>query len=133
MRRAMAVGILGLAMLAASATACAPQACPAIGWINTIEVDASAFGDAVFVQLCVDAGCSSAPGEEPTTSSDLGVPVHTGDGEFVVGMTTPDEATIRLYASDGTLLQESAHAIDWTEPTDVCGGPSTAAPITLTP
>jgi len=133
MRKAAAVGILGLALLT-GATGCAAPGlvCPAIGWINTLEVDASAFAGDVFVQLCVEAGCSSAPGETPSMSSDLAIPVSTGDGVYEIGMTTPDEATVRVYDAAGALIQESEHVINWTLPTDPCGGPGTADPIILT-
>jgi len=123
--------MLVIALLGAS-TGCAQTACPAIGWINTVEVDASAFGADVFVQFCVDAGCSAGPGEESTTSSVMGAPVQNEDGVFSLSMTTPQEAMIRVYDATGTRLQESAHDITWTHSTEPCGGPSTAAPIILT-
>lgn len=134
MRRAAVVGMLGVILLAGTAGCAAPgSVCPTIGWINSVRVDASAFGSDVFIQLCVDAGCSAAPTEAPTPSSDLSVPVSTGDGAYAVGMTTPDEATVRVYDAAGALIQESEHAMSWTLPTDVCGGPGTAAPIVVTP
>ncbi len=123
--------MLVIALLGAS-TGCAQTACPAIGWINTVEVDSSAFGPGVLVQFCVDAGCSAGPGEEPTTSSVMGAPMQNDDGVFSLSMTTPEEATIRVYDAAGTLLQESDHDVTWTHSTERCGGPSIAAPITLT-
>lgn len=120
-------------VLALGSTGCSSDAvCPAIGWNNTVEVDASGFGEAVFVQLCVDAGCSAAPGEEPTPSSDMGMPVQNEDGVFSLSMTAPEEATVRVYDAVGTLLHESEHDIAWTHSTEVCGGPSIAETITLT-
>lgn len=134
MRRRIAVAMLGLALLGVAAGCAAPGvACPAIGWINTVHVDASAFGSDIFVQLCVEAGCSAAPGEEPTVSSDLGAPLGMGDGEYGVGMTTPDDATVRIYDAADTLIDESIHEVNWTTPTGVCGGASSAETITATP
>ncbi|WP_300266284.1 hypothetical protein [Microbacterium sp.] len=134
MRRAVAGGMLGVALVA-GATGCTPPGavCPAIGWINTVIVDASAFGEDVFVQLCVDAGCSTEPGTPPTVSSDLGVPALAEDDEFHVGMTTPEHATVRIYDASGTLIRESEHDIAWVLSAEACGGPATASPITLTP
>lgn len=133
MRKMLAVGMLGSALLLGS-TGCSPDvACPAIGWINTVTVDTSAFGDTAFVQFCVDAGCSPRPDEGPTTSSDLQVPVQEDDGVFRVGMAAPEEAMIRVYDATGMLLHESDHDIAWTHSTGPCGGPSTAAPIIVTP
>ncbi|MDQ0642111.1 hypothetical protein [Microbacterium murale] len=133
MRRMLAIGMLGL-VLALGTTGCSSDlVCPAIGWNNTVQVDASAFGDAVLVQLCVDAGCSAGPGEEPAPSSDMGMPVHAEDGVFNLSMTAPEEATIRVYDAAGTLLQESGHEIEWTHSTEACGGPGVAAPITVIP
>ncbi|MDP3949866.1 hypothetical protein [Microbacterium sp.] len=132
MRRRLAVGMLAIVLLGAT-TGCAPTECPAIGWNNTVEVDASAFGPDVFVQLCVDAGCSAGPGEDHTPSSVMGAPMQNEEGVFSLSMTTPDEATIRVYDAAGSLLQESVHDIAWTHSTEVCGGPSIAEPITPTP
>lgn len=120
-------------VLALGSTGCSSDVvCPAIGWNNTVRVDASAFGEAVLVQLCVDAGCTAAPGEELTVSSDMGMPVQNEDGVFSLSMTAPEEATIRVYDSVGAFLYESDHDIAWTHSTEVCGGPSIAETITLT-
>ena len=124
--------MLGLVLALGSIGCSSDVVCPAIGWNNTVEIDASAFGEAVFVQLCVDAGCSAAPGEEPTPSSDMGMPVQNEDGVFSLSMTAPEEATVRVYDSLGALLHESEHDIAWTHSTEACGGPSIAETITLT-
>lgn len=124
--------MLGL-VLALGSTGCSSDVvCPAIGWNNTVRVDASAFGETALVQLCVDAGCSAAPGEEASPSSDMGMPVQNEVGVFSLGMTTPEEATVRVHDSVGALLHESEHDIAWTHSTGVCGGPSVAETITLT-
>lgn len=128
----LTVGMLVMALLGA-ATGCAQTACPAIGWINTVEVDASAFGPDVLVQFCVDAGCSAGPGEEPTPSSDMGAPLQNEDGVFSLSMTTPEQATIRVYDATGTLLHESDHDITWSHSTERCGGPSISDPVVLSP
>lgn len=117
--------------LLCSTMGCAQTVCPAIGWNNTVQVDASAFGPDVFVQLCVNARCSAGPGEAPTASSDMGVPVQDGDGVFSLSMTAPEEATIRVYDAAGTLLYESDHDITWTHSTEPCGGPAISDRVVL--
>ncbi|WP_309102531.1 hypothetical protein [Microbacterium sp.] len=131
MRKA-AIAVMGFVLLL-TLPACAENACPAIGWNNVVTVDAAAYGDDVFIQLCTDAGCSAAPGEEPTPSSDPATPVRADDTTFGFGMAAPDEALVRVYAADGSLVAESEHTISWTHSTDRCGGPSTAEPIVLQP
>ena len=133
MRRML--GALGLVLTGAAATACAPapfadDACPAIGWINEIEVDAARYGDGRFVQLCTDAGCSPAPGVVRTTETDLAVPHSDGDG-FQVGMTAPEKVIIRVYDAPGTLVHDAEHDIRWTHTEGRCGGPSTAERVVL--
>lgn len=125
------MGIVVLALALLGATGCAGVVCPAIGWSNGIEVDASAYGDDAFVQLCVDVGCSAGPAEQPTPSSEIGVPFREDDGVFTLSMTTPDEVTVRVYDASGVVLHESDHRLDWTYSADVCGGPSSVGPIVL--
>ena len=107
-------------------------ACPAIGHNNQIEVDASVFADDVFIQLCVKIRCSEAWGEQPTPSSDSRTPIRVDGEPFSLGMTAPEEVTVRVYDAAGILIHESTHAPVWTHSTEVCGGPSTTAPIVLT-
>lgn len=131
MRKA-AIVVMGFVLLFAL-PACAENACPAIAWNNTVTVDATAYGGDVFIQLCTDAGCSAAPGEEATPSSDPAMPVRQDETTFGFMMAVPDEAVVRVYAPDGSLIAESEHTISWTHSTDRCGGPSTAEPIVVHP
>ncbi|MFD5216021.1 hypothetical protein [Microbacterium sp. NPDC058345] len=130
MRRVLAV--VGLALAGLLAAACSPdtQVCPAIGWNNHIEVDATAFGQDAFVQLCTEAGCSPQPGAHRTLPTDLSVPSPDA-GAFSVGMTAPESVTIRVYDATGALLHESERSVDWTHSPGPCGGPSTATPVVL--
>ena len=119
------------AALAVSLAGCA-TACPAIGYISILTVDASAYGDDVFVQLCVSTGCSVGPDGQETPSTDPTVPSVGEDGEFLF-MAVPEAVTARVFAADGILLAENEHEIDWTHSTEQCGGPSTARPLVLEP
>lgn len=130
MRRAAAVTLtvlLGLA-LAGCATAC-----PAIGYISVLTVDAGAYGDEAFVQLCVPGGCSAGADGTETSSSDATVPFRgQEDGEFLFTAVS-DEIIVRVFAPDGSLLTEQEHDIPWTHSEEQCGGPSTTPPLVLEP
>lgn len=130
MRRAAIVTLT--ALLALSLAGCA-TACPAIGYISVLTVDASAYGDGVVVQLCVPGGCSTGPDGQETPSTDPTVPfVGEEAGDFLF-MSVSDEVTARVFAPDGTLLDKLQHDVTWTHSTAQCGGPSTAPPLILEP
>ena len=128
MRRA-AVAVIGL-VVAVLLPGCA-TACPAIGWSNGVEIDASAYGSDVFLQVCSDAGCSAGPGVTPTLETDLSVPVQGDAGTFHFGFAAPDDITVRVYDDSGILIAETQEPIDWRHSSDPCGGPSTALPVVL--
>ena len=130
MRRA-AVAVIGL-VVALLLPGCA-TACPAIGWSNGVEIDASAYGPEVFLQVCSDAGCSADPGATPTPETDPSVPAQGDAGTFHFGFAAPDDITVRVYDGSGILIAETQEAIAWTHSSDPCGGPSTAPPIVLHP
>ncbi|MFJ4225479.1 hypothetical protein [Microbacterium sp. NPDC089695] len=131
MRRMGAIGILVAAVVLFSGCAFPPGACTAIGWSNGVEVDSSAYGEGVLLQVCSDAGCSPGPEVEPTPETDASVPAPGDDGTFSFGFDAPETITVRVYDSSATLLSESVETIDWTHSTDPCGGPSTAPPVVL--
>ncbi|WP_341945091.1 hypothetical protein [Microbacterium sp. LWH11-1.2] len=132
MRRA-ATTILTAALLLPALTGCAMNACPAIGYVSVLTVDAGAYGDDVWVQLCVPGGCSVGPDGQETPSTDPTVPfVGEEPGEFLF-LAVPDAVTAHVFAADGTLLAEQEHAITWTHSTEQCGGPSTTPPLVLEP
>ncbi|WP_091225736.1 hypothetical protein [Microbacterium sp. 3J1] len=123
-----AIGLVVALLLPGCATAC-----PAIGWSNGVEIDASAYGSDVFLQVCSDAGCSAAPGVVPTPESEPSVPALGEAGTVHFGFAAPDEITVRVYDISGILLSESEEPIAWTHSTEPCGGPSTAPPLVLRP
>ncbi|PCE15875.1 hypothetical protein AUC47_10130 [Microbacterium sp. SZ1] len=128
MRRAAST--VAALVLAALLTGCA-TACPAIGWTNSVTIDAASYGPGVALQVCSDHGCSPAPGIVPTPETDASVPQAGDDGTFFFGFDAPDEITVRVYDDTGVLLAESRETIDWTHSTEPCGGPSTAPPVVL--
>lgn len=129
--RALAVVVL-LGGAVTGSTGCA-TACPAIAHLNAVVLDVSAFPDVSHVQFCVEATCSPAPGEEPTSSTNLymATPQDDGTWSLAFGMSAPDVIEIRLFDAEETLLHESEQSIAWTHSDATCGGPSTADPLIL--
>lgn len=116
-------GIAAVVMMASAAlTGCVPAAdCPAIGWINTVQVsvtgDSASLGS---IELCFDAeGCFQTDGAG-----------HNPDGSWTVsiGMTEPDKVSLSGYDPSGTLLAETTSDLDWRQVSggERCGGPSEA-------
>lgn len=126
-----AVVVIGL-VLALLLPGCATT-CTAIGWSNGVEIDASAYGPELFLQICSDAGCSAEPGATPTPQSDLSVPAQGEAGIFHFGFAAPDDITVRVYDGSGILVAETQESIEWTHSSAPCGGPSTAPPLVLQP
>jgi plasmid stability protein len=129
-RRAGLVAVAGL-VAAMWLTGCAPSACPAIGWSNTLTVQLDGDASAVDqVQLCTDDGC--APAEEFDPSGPLGqVTVEGSDGDswtFSLGMTRPEQLTVRALAADGTVLSDTQVSPEWVRVggSEQCGGPGKA-------
>lgn len=117
-------------------TACMPpflNVCPAIGYVSGIAIDTSAYGDAIFVQVCAESECSLAPDDDPSTGEGSIGASPTDDGWSVTFLAElPDTITVRVYEPGGGLVAEQEHDIDWTHSTERCGGPSTAPPVVLT-
>jgi hypothetical protein len=133
MRRAVAV--IATALLLAALTGCA-TACPAIGWINNLTVNAGAVDGVEDLQFCIDDECSPRTSEaSPTGSASTMFQADRDRDEWTLrlDMNAPETVVIRLFGADGELLQESEHTIVWTPPTGQCGGASTAPPIILEP
>lgn len=140
-------------------TGCA-RVCPAIGWNNSVTVAlAGDTRNVAWVQLCTPDACSRAterptpqpvspsPTTTPTGANGLGFPPGGGPAvhrivvekvgadtwRFSFDMDSPGSATIRaLDAAGGTLAEEKVQ-LNWHRigGTAECGGPSTAAPVTL--
>ncbi|MGN7947709.1 hypothetical protein ACTJKH_03080 [Microbacterium sp. 22215] len=123
-----AVGLVVALLLPGCATTCS-----AIGWSNGVEIDASAYGSEVFLQVCSEAGCSADPGVTPTPETDLSVPAQGDAGTFQFGFAAPDDITVRVYDDSGILIAETQETIAWTHSSDPCGGPSTAPPVVVAP
>lgn len=135
-----------------------PMACTAIGWLNHLSVELEGDASRVeIVQVCVEDVCSApaepvrreledqsaAPGaarpadpngSTPPEVSPYSVTRVKSDSWTVdVGMSTPEEVTVRALDDDGGVLAEEAFALDWVRVggSELCGGPAEAAPVTL--
>jgi hypothetical protein len=137
MSRALLRALAVVAVLGGAATGITGcyTACPAIGYINGVIVDVSAFPDVTAIEFCVGAECSPAPGENETSSTNLFAAVRQEDGTWslMFDMSTPEDVDIRLFDAQGTLIHESEQSITWTHSDGTCGGPSTADPLILQP
>lgn len=135
MRRAATAILTGLLLLCLTGCISPFQnACPAIGWVNAVTVDASAVPGVSAVQFCVESECSPAPGSETDDDGSL-FWVNAEEGGWVLSldMSAPDTITIRLFDANNALIRESEESISWTHSDGPCGGPSTADPLVLEP
>jgi hypothetical protein len=135
--------------------------CPAIAWTNFVTVAlAGDTQNVAWVQLCTPDACSQAteqPAPQPvlptatataTGANGLGLPpglVFPGRGiivekagtdtwRFGFDMDAPGSVTVRALDSVGKILAERKVSLEWQRigGTAECGGPATAAPVTLT-
>lgn len=146
------------ALWAAAAAACWPlvscsNACPAIGWVNSVSIEVE--GDAGAVQrleLCADGSCSTRAADEKSgfnpvdppfpsasaadPSSDAGLGAGAADAntwEFFVDMSAPDSVMVRAWAASGEILAEQDFPLDWKRVggSERCGGPMSTPPLRL--
>lgn len=115
-------------------TACAPLACPAIGWSNTLTVQVDGGSSAITdIQLCVDGEC--APTEDMDPTGALGQISLAFQVEqtwtFATGMTPLEHFTVRTLQSDGSVSSETEVTPEWVsqDAERQCGGPASATVI----
>jgi len=149
--------LAGAAVLAVALSGCTPFgiACPAIGYVSTVEV--VLVGDIVrvdTVRFCDDEGWCSLSADErlpdpaPTqatllpraTSDPVEQAVYTAQrvdaGHWTITVLTglPTRGTATAYSAEGTVVGEATATLDWERVggTEQCGGPMEAGPIELT-
>jgi len=150
MTRPLAALAVSAALLAAL-TGCSPSACTAIGYLYSVEVQAT--GEFASLEVCADGDClaSSDASPEPTPESALpsGQPgqlpptfnvelppfslVERSDGAWTVdSLASPAEhLTVRAFDAAGTLLAEEDFDLEWTRTggSEQCGGPMGTPPV----
>lgn len=159
MGRPVVGAVVGAAVLVVTLGGCGafPQACPAIGWTNTVEVRVpgsdAADSPVHEVAFCGGRGCTppSAP-PTTTTSSPPGaltpgpepsaLPYTSGrttehDGptwHVMTEMARPAHGRVALRDAAGTTTTERAVDLTWVRHggSEQCGGPSTAR-VTVDP
>ena len=140
--------LAGAAVLAVALSGCTPFgiACPAIGYVSTVEV--VLVGDIVradTVRFCDDEDrCSSElpPDSAPPTATPdpaeqlayTAARVDTGHWTITVLTGLPTRGTATAYSAEGTVVGEATATLDWERVggTEQCGGPMGTDPIELT-
>ena len=115
-------------------TACAPLACPAIGWSNTLTVQVDGGSSAITdIQLCVDGECAPTKDVDPTGAlGQISLAFQVGQTwTFSTGMTALDHFIVRTLQSDGSVLAETEFTPEWVpkDATRQCGGPASATVV----
>jgi hypothetical protein len=140
------------------AAGCA-NACPAIGWINSVTVElAGDVSRVATVQLCVAGGCSelspepgtaaprivetmplgpTAPvtyGAAPSMAPFYAEQIDARTWRFTVNMSSPDRVTAKALTAGGEVLIAKETDLEWKRVggSAQCGGPSDVPPIKLT-
>lgn len=146
-RRFTRIAAAPLALVLIGCDAFPEAACPAIGWLNTVDVQLEGSVDQLervaSVELCDDRGCSTSE-SQPVPPSPIAVPgtvspyyraESNGRGRWSVdvGMAAPDNVTVRAFALDSTLLGEVEADLAWIRVggSEQCGGPMSTDPLAL--
>lgn len=145
-----------VAVLAATLTGCMTDACPAIGWSNSLTVELTGDASPVdVVEVCAEDVCSNQVQRAPDDGFTTEVPPSTGgvsedrepkelslysasrvdDDTWAIGfmMQAPTAVTVRALTADGTVLAEEDFALEWKRVggSERCGGPGRAGPVIL--
>lgn len=135
------------------------DACPAIAWFNTVDVELSGHSEKVTdLEVCIDSVCSvlgpgssnlapvkrsenlnledfdtPTPAQTHTISRYSASKVDDDTWEISFEMGSPDQATVRALSAIGAVLSTRDVALEWTRVggSERCGGPAEAQPITL--
>lgn len=146
----------GLLLMSPALSGCA-VACPAIGWVNAVNVELGGIADDVAaVQLCVDGVCAEAaptlrvtdeplrlmtafpedlatasPSESPLLFSTARLDERTWRITFTT--EAPDSITVRAVTATGDVLAERDATLEWQRVggSERCGGPLEGAAIGL--
>lgn len=135
------------------------DACPAIAWFNTVDVELTGHGEKVTeLEVCIDGVCSVlgpgssnvAPVEQaespslenfdtPSAAPTPMIPMYfvskVDDDTWKISfdLGSPDQVMVRALSVTGEVLAERDVALEWTRVggSERCGGPAEAPPITL--
>lgn len=104
------------------------DACPAIGWMNTLTVEVT--GDAArvaHVDLCVADGCASDPERPAELGVVRGTPTGGDTWRFELS-GGPEAFSVRVYDATDAVLADAPVQPEWVRVggTERCGGPHEA-------
>ena len=109
-----------------------PVACPAIGWINTLEIRLA--GDIARLETliaCTDDGCATPEQNVGPTGLQ-----RIDDARWQLTLThpAPELVTINAVDASGQLIGHSTATPDWVRVggSEACGGPMEADAVTVT-
>lgn len=120
-------------------TACStPGVCTLEGFSSSLRVQLSGdVLDVADVRWCVDGECSPGaedqpgPDDQPVSGEIFSSPGHRhGPHQWsFTAFTTPEEITVRVYATDGSIVADSVVEPEWQRVggSAECGGPVAAA------
>ena len=124
------VGFSGVALLLfAALTGCSFGACPAIGYLYSVEVHST--GEFAALEACAAGDCVSSA-DDPADAMMFTV-TNDGDGSWTVGPfpATPDLLTLRARDDAGIAIAEERYDLEWTRTggSEQCGGPHETPPV----
>lgn len=145
-----------VAVLAATLTGCMTDACPAIGWSNSLTVELAGDASRVdVVEVCSEDVCSDQMQRALDEGVMTEVPPSTGavseerepkelslysasrvdDDTWTIGfmMQAPTAVSVRALTGEGTVLAEEDFTLEWKRVggSERCGGPGEAGPVVL--
>jgi hypothetical protein len=130
--RRTAFAVTGLALLSAALTGCTPSyACPAIGWINVVEIHIMGSADAVAsMEVCDETKCTTT---DPETAPEGTLPwtiaqKNTDTWQAWLNMDAPDNVAVRATDATGATLADEPMKLSWKRVggSEQCGGPGRA-------
>lgn len=122
------------------------EACPAVGWANTVDVEfvggAETIASIDTVEVCGGGSCWWAPRPWATPTTPPGsteayegptVEVTPTRWTLRLDMESPESLTVTARTSDGTVVGTTESKVEWTRVggTANCGGPEHAGPLEL--
>ncbi|WP_427015748.1 hypothetical protein ACQCSX_13120 [Pseudarthrobacter sp. P1] len=114
-----------------------PTACPAIGWIDGVDI--SLTGNAAKVAsltICDGAGCVPG-GVSASAAPTFGTGSVTRQSDTIwhydVGMNNPEWITVQAADAAGAILAQKTFMLNWKRVggSEQCGGPAMTDPVVL--
>lgn len=114
-----------------------PTACPAIGWIDTVDIAlVGNAGQVASLSICEGTGCNpggTAASAAPTYGTGSVTRLGPSRWRYEAGMANPASITVQASDSAGKILAQQTFALNWKRVggSDQCGGPATTDTLEL--